>query len=319
MQQEIQALEDNNTWTVCPLPPQKRALGCKWVYKIKYHANGTIERFKARLVILGNHQIEGIDYNETFAPVAKMVTVRIILAVAAAKHWELHQMDVHNAFLHGGLANGELLANPDRYRRLVGRLIYLCFTRPELSYCVHVLSQFMQQPRTEHWEAALRVVRYLKSNPGQGVLLDSRCDLQLSGWCDSDWAACPLTRKSLTGWIVFLGHSPISWKTKKQNTVARSSAEAEYRSMASTTCELKWIKSVLSNLGVTHSMPIQLYCDNQAALHIAKNPVFHERTKHIDVDCHFIRDEIVCQNLQPSYVPTRTQLADTFTKALGRT
>ena len=101
--------------------------------------------------------------------------------------------------------------------------------------------------------------------------------------------------------------------------MARSSAEAEYRSMASTTCELKWIKSVLSNLGVTHSMPIQLYCDNQAALHIAKNPVFHERTKHIDVDCHFIRDEIVCQNLQPSYVPTRTQLADTFTKALGRT
>lgn len=133
----------------------------------------------------------------------------------------------------------------------------------------------MQQPRIEHWEAALRVVRYLKGNPGQGVLLDSHCDLRLYGWCDSDWATCPLTRRSLTGWIVFLGHSPISWKTKTQHTVARSSAEAEYRSMASTTCKLKWIKGVLSSLRVTHSMPIQLYCDSQAALHIAKNPIFH--------------------------------------------
>lgn len=166
----------------------------------------------------------------------------------------------------------------------------------------------MQQPRIEHWEAALRVVRYLKGNPGQGVLLDSHCDLRLYGWCDSDWATCPLTRRSLTGWIVFLGHSPISWKTKTQHTVARSSAEAEYRSMASTTCKLKWIKGVLSSLRVTHSMPIQLYCDSQAALHIAKNSIFHEHTKHIDVDCHFIRDEIVRRNLQPSYVPTHAQL-----------
>lgn len=103
MTKEIEALEANGTWTVEDLPPGKRALGSKWVYKIKYNSDGSVERYKARLVLLGNNQIEGIDYNETFAPVAKMVTVRTFLSVAAAKSWELHQMDVHNAFLHGDL------------------------------------------------------------------------------------------------------------------------------------------------------------------------------------------------------------------------
>ncbi|RVW61844.1 Retrovirus-related Pol polyprotein from transposon RE2 [Vitis vinifera] len=140
-----------------------------------------------------------------------------------------------------GLANGELLSNPESYRRLVGRLIYLAVTRPDLAYSVHILSQFMQEPRIEHWEAALRVVRYLKGTPGQGILLRADSDLSLQGWCDSDWAACPVTRRSLSGWLVFLGQSPISWKTKKQHTVSRSSAEAEYRAMAAVTCELKWL------------------------------------------------------------------------------
>lgn len=215
-------------------------------------------------------------------------------------------------------SKSRLLDDPESYRRLVGRLIYLCFTRPDLSYCVHVLSQFMQHPRVEHWEAVLRVARYLKGNPGQGILLQTECDLQLYGWCDSDWASCPLTRRSLTGWFVLLGNSPISWKTKKQHTLSRSSAEAEYRSMAMTVCELKWLKGLLLSLGVVHTTPIRLYCDSQAALHIAKNPVFHECTKHIEVDCHFLRDEIVRGTISPSYVSTHVQLADIFTKALGQ-
>ena len=215
------------------------------------------------------------------------------------------------------LAHGALLPDPGQYRRLVGRFIYLCFTRPELSYSVHVLSQFMQQPREEHWQAALHVVCYLKGQPGQGVLLRRDSDLRLYGWCDSDWASCPLTRKSLTGWFVFLGQSPVSWKTKKQHTVSKSSAEAEYRSMANTTCELKWLQGLLSSLGIPHPEPMRLYCDNQAALHIAKNPVFHEWTKHIEVDCHFVRDEILRNRIRPSYVSTHHQLADLFTKALG--
>ena len=158
-----------------------------------------------------------------------------------------------------GLATGALYSDHAAYRRLVGRLVYLAVTRPDLAYSVHILSQFMQEPRVEHWDAAIRVVRYLKGTPGQGILLRAYIDLTLQGWCNSDWAACPVTRRSLTGCLVFLGHSPISWKTKKQPTVSRSSAEAEYRSMADITCELKWLKGLLLSLGVHHPKAIKLF------------------------------------------------------------
>lgn len=127
---------------------------------------------------------------------------------------------------HLALSKSPFMADPERFRRLVGRLIYLTITRPELSYCVHILSQFMQQPRNEHWEGALRVVRYLKGNPGRGIFLDANCDMHLSAYSDSDYDSCPLTRHSITGYFVMIGNSPIAWKTKKQHTVSRSSVEA---------------------------------------------------------------------------------------------
>lgn len=186
---------------------------------------------------------------------------------------------------HGlALDESPLMDNPEPYRRLVGRLIYLTITRPDLCYSVHTLAQFMQSPRTRHWEAGLRVVRYIKGRPGQGVLLRAHTAIPLIGYCDSDWDSCPVTRRSITGYFVLLGSSPISWKTKKQHTVSRSSAEAEYRSMTTLTCELKWLNGLLSSLGVSPTRPMRVYCDNQAVMHIATNPVFHGRTKHIEVD-----------------------------------
>ena len=217
-----------------------------------------------------------------------------------------------------GSATGPLFAKPEQYRRLVGRFIYLTISRPDLSYAVHILSQFMQKPLVAHWEAALRLVRYLKGTPAQGIILRSDSDLNITAYCDSDWAACPRTRRSLSAYIVYLGRSPISWKTKKQDTVSCSSAEAEYRAMAYTLRELKWLKALLKTLGFSHSRPITLHCDSQAAIHIAANPVFHERTKHIEADCHQVKDAVQDGLIVTPHISTKNQIADLFTKALPR-
>ena len=210
------------------------------------------------------------------------------------------------------------ISEPERYKRLVGRLIYLAATRPYLTYAVHILFQFMKAPNEDHWLPALKVVRYLKGTLGQGIILDAKSSLHVTGWCDSDWGGCPITRRSLSVWIVQLGSSPIAWKTKKQDKVSCSSAEAEYRAMGAITKELLGLKSLLWELGVPHKEPMTLFCDSQPAIHISSNHVFHERTKNIEIDCHFIRDEIVKGVLKPSYVSTNEQLADIFTKSLGQ-
>ena len=144
--------------------------------------------------------------------------------------------------------SGELLKDPSQYRRLVGRLIYLTITRPDITYLVHVLSRFMHAPREPHMEVALHALHYLKSNPGQGLFFPSQNDLSLRAFSDSDWAGCPISRRSTTGYCVFLGSSLISWRTKRQKTVSLSSAEAEYRAMTGTCYELSWLCSLLTDL-----------------------------------------------------------------------
>ena len=363
---EHDAHVENGTWDVTTLPLGKKLIGCTWLYKKKYLSNGKILCRKSRLVAQGNRQREGLDYTDTFAPVAKPSTICVLLEIAAAKQWEVHQMDVSNAFLHGdlkeevymklpqgfqdsdptkvarlrksiyglkqsppcwfsklsdalkkygfiqskpdyshlsyisgivslhiliyvddfiiacndlstlqkfknylcqcfkmkdlgklkyflgievartregmfisqrkytldivaeagllackpsavpielnyklALSKNELIADPAPYRRLVGRLIYLTFTRPELCYAVHILSQFMKAPQKDHWDAAQRVIRYLKGCPSQGVMLQSDSRLRVTAFCDADWSSCPITRRSLSSYIVLLGSSPV--------------------------------------------------------------------------------------------------------------
>ncbi|KAJ0852480.1 putative RNA-directed DNA polymerase [Helianthus annuus] len=479
MNKEMDALFRNNTWVLADLPHDRKAIGCKWVYRVKYRANGEIERFKARLVAKGFNQREGLDFGETFSPVVKMVTVRTIITLAVYYGWSLYQLDVDNAFLHGTITedvymklpqgyyskneskvcklvkslyglkqaprkwnerltdvllkngfvqskcdhslfvmlkpgvtvfllvyvddivvtgnsiveiekikhvlhetfrikdlgvlkyflgievlynqtsiclsqrkyclellnefgylgckpvstpveqnflvtskidkNQKLLDNITGFQKLIGKLIYLSLTRPDISYTVQFLSQFMHSPKEVHLNLALRLLRYLKKSPGKGLIFKKSINLELIGFADSDWAKCLTTRKSVTGFCIFLGDCLVSWKSKKQSTVSRSTAEAEYRAMCSSTCELMWLKNLLSELNVICSLPMVLHCDSEAAMSIAANPVFHERTKHFELDLHFLREKVANGVINPIKVVSEKQLADIFTKGLSVT
>ncbi|GJW96612.1 putative RNA-directed DNA polymerase [Tanacetum coccineum] len=186
----------------------------------------------------------------------------------------------------------------------------------DITYSVNVLSQFVADPRNNHLEAANRVLRYLKATPGQGILLSQAGDPVLTAYCNSDWLGCSFTRRSRTGYFLLLGGTPISWKTKKQSVVLRSSAEAEYRAMASTVSEVIWVRLLLSELQVDILLPTTLFCDNQAARHIANNLVFHERTKHVEMDCYFVRERVESKEIIPMHISSKIQIADLLTKGL---
>ncbi|XP_028782965.1 uncharacterized protein LOC114739076 [Neltuma alba] len=214
---------------------------------------------------------------------------------------------------------GQPLSDPQLYRKLIGRLQYLTTTRPDPSFATQQLSQFMSDPRDIHLQAAHRVLTYLKSSPAASLFLSLTSDLKSRSFGDSDWTSCIDTRRSVTGFAVFIGSSLISWKAKKQSTVSRSSSEAEYRALASTTCELQWLIYLLNDFDLSHIDLALLYYDNQSAIQIAANPTFHERTKHIKLDCHLIREKLQAKIIHFLFVSSSDQLADMFIKPLHPT
>ena len=203
------------------------------------------------------------------------------------------------------------------YRRLIGRLIYLTNTHPDITHVVQQLSQYMAHPTSAHSQAAFRILRYLKGSPGSGIFLAAHDTLQLKAFSDSDWAGCRDTRRSITRFSVYFGPSFIPWRSKKQPTVSRSSYEAKYRALASTTCELQWLTYLLHDFRVSFIQPATLYCDNQSTIQIGSNPVFHERTKHIEIDCHIVRDKVNQGLLELLPISSHMQLADILMKPLS--
>ncbi|KAH9685572.1 retrovirus-related pol polyprotein from transposon RE1 [Citrus sinensis] len=386
MREEYQALVNNQTWTLVQPTYHVKVVGNKRVFRIKHNAYGSISRYKARLVAKGFHQTQGIDYNETFSPVVKASTVKLVLSLAVLNHWSLRQVDINNAFLNGYLTEervqGHLLlvlvyvddiivtgsdsaqiqqvitnlqstfalkdlgelhffldcttcstpmaANvpltktdsehfPDAtlYRSTIGALQYATLTRLEIAFPVNKLSQFLAAPTINHWQACKSILRYLKGTMHMGLQYSHQGPLNIVCFSDADWAADRDDRKSIAGYCVYFGPNLISWCSKKQGVVSRSSTESEYRALAMAASEVLWLKSLLTEIGISLVFIPVIWCDNQSAAALASNPKFHSRTKHIELDVHFLREKIANQSFQVSYVPSSHNSVDILTKALA--
>ncbi|XP_019199896.1 PREDICTED: uncharacterized protein LOC109193509 [Ipomoea nil] len=210
-------------------------------------------------------------------------------------------------------------ADPTHYRSIAGALQYLTVTRPDLSYAVNRLCQHMQSPTTTDWSLMKRVLRYVKGTLGLGLRIRSSLSSAVHAFSDSDWAGNPDDRKSTSGFAVYVGSNLVSWSCRKQRTVARSSTEAEYKALADVSAEVTWLVSLLKEIGFPPASAPTLWCDNLGATYLCSNPVFHARTKHVEIDYHFVRDKVAKKELQVHFISTKDQLADVFTKALPST
>jgi hypothetical protein len=213
---------------------------------------------------------------------------------------------------------GDFLSNPSLYRQLVRSLNYLTITRPDISFVVQQVSQFMQAPTHLHLAVVRRIIRYLHGTSAQGLFFPVDSPIRLVAYSNADWAGCSDTHHSITGWCMFLGNFLVSWKSKKQDRVSKSSTESEYRVMSSACYEIIWLRGLLGELGFPQVEPTPLHADNTSAIQIAANPVFHERTKHIEVNCHSIREAYDARVISHLHISTTLQTADVFTKALSK-
>uniref|UniRef100_A0A2N9EUM6 Uncharacterized protein n=1 Tax=Fagus sylvatica TaxID=28930 RepID=A0A2N9EUM6_FAGSY len=384
---EFDALLANHTWTLCPRLLHKNVIRNKWVYKLKQYFDGSIERYKARLVAKGFDQRDGIDYFETFSPVIKPTTLRLVLAIAISRAWPVRQLDISNAFLHGVLDEEVFMEQPQGFidktkpdhvcrlqkaiyglkqaprawfTRLSHALISLGFTESVVDHSLFIFHRdatliyflvtlallpfflaFMLYEITlncifislrgdplpdateyRHVVGALQYCTLTRLDIAYPVLLimvlsSPKRNLHLQAFCGFDWASNPDDRHSTTGFGVFFGSCLISWSAKKQAVVSRSSTEAEYRAMALATVDLYWLRMLLKDLCITLPSPPTLWCDNVGALALATNPVFHARTKHIEIDYRFVREKVVNNDISTRYIATIDQVANIFTKPLG--
>ncbi|XP_026430975.1 uncharacterized protein LOC113328098 [Papaver somniferum] len=214
--------------------------------------------------------------------------------------------------------SGPPLEDPTLYRSLDGDLQYLTFTRPDISYAVQQVCLFMHDPREIHMQAIKRNLRYLQGTLDHGLFLSASPITGLTAYSDADWAGCPDSRRSISGHCIFLGYNLISWSSKRQATVSRSSAEAEYRGVSNAVAEATWLRNLLLELHIPLRRSTVVYCDNTSAIYMSGDPVQHQRTKHVEIDIHFVRERVRIGEIHVLHVPSDSQYADIFTKGLPR-
>ncbi|KAG7599886.1 Zinc finger CCHC-type [Arabidopsis suecica] len=474
--EEISSITKNKTWDLVDLPAGIKPIGLKWVFKIKRNSDGSINKYKARLVAKGYVQRHGIDFDEVFAPVARIETVRLIIALAASNGWEVHHLDVKTAFLHGELKEEVYVCQPEGYvtegaeekvyklhkalyglkqaprawnnklnqilmelqfvkcskepslyqkrdnenllvvavyvddllvtgsslnmiinfkkgmaekfemsdlgkltyylgieviqskdgiklcqeryankileetgfgdcnavhipmcanlklskaqteknidekvyRRNIGCLRYLLHTRPDLSYCVGVLSRYMHEPKESHGAALKQILRYLQGTRSYGLCFGRRNKTELIGFSDSSHNVDEDDGRSTTGHIFYLNNCPITWCSQKQETVALSSCEAEFMAATEAAKQAVWLQELLQEVTERPCKRVLILIDNKSAIALTKNPVFHGRSKHIHKKYHFIRECVQNELVEVEHIPGEEQKADILTKALGR-
>ena len=211
---------------------------------------------------------------------------------------------------------GAPVTDPTHYRSLTGALQYLTFTRPDIAYVVQQVCLHIHDPREPHLSAVKRILRYLQGTLSHGLHLQPSTPSELVVYTDADWAGCPDTRRSTSGYAVFLGANLVSWSSKRQNTVSRSSAEAEYRAVVNGVAETCWLRQLLQELHAPLPRSTLVYCDNVSAVYLSTNPVQHQHTKHVEIDLHFVRERVAIGDVRILHVPTTSQFADIFTKGL---
>ncbi|KAD2804715.1 hypothetical protein E3N88_38092 [Mikania micrantha] len=476
MKAEIASIEKNQTWTLTDLPEGCKAVGLKWVFKTKKSAEGKVLKHKARLVAKGYVQQYGVDYEEVFAPVARMETVRLLLAIAAQQGWFVHHLDVKTAFLHGELkeqvfvsqpegferkgAEGKVYklskalyglkqaprawnmkldsvlkvlgfvkckqepavykrghkkkiiimgvyvddlfltgeseeeikkvkgqleesfemsdlgllnyylgievkqdesgiticqkgyaqkilketsmkdcnptsfpmepglklskeddspnVDPTQFRKWIGCLQYLTHTRPDLSYSVGYVSRFMQSPKETHKQALKQILRYVKGSTNLGLWYERKGNKTLYGYSDSSYSIDKDDGRSTSGLVFYYDGAPVAWNSQKQGTVALSSCEAEFMAATSAACQAIWLQRLLAEILGEKEEKVTIKVDNQSALALMRNPVFHGRSKHIDTRYHFIRECVEDGRIDVKHVSGTEQKADILTKALPR-
>ncbi|KAJ9541906.1 hypothetical protein OSB04_028412 [Centaurea solstitialis] len=473
MQEELNQFEALKVWRLVKLPESKSVIDTKWLFKNKRDANNIIVRNKSRLVAKGYRQQEGIDYDETFAPVARLEAISMFLAYAAYKDFTIFQMDVKTTFLYGHLKEEVYVAQPEgfvdkehpdyvyvldkalyglkqaprawyeelskhllskgfkkgsvdstlflmkegehivviqiyvddiifgstsrelckkfetvmteefkmsmmgeinlflglqvrqfsdgifinqskyifdllkkydmsgchsigtpmatgnsigpdhegkdidlrNYRSMVGSLMYLTASRPDIMFATCVCARYQAKPKESHLAAVKRIFRYLKGTPYYGIWYPKGLGFELQAYTDADYGGCNMDRKSTSGHLQFLGNKLVSWASKKQQCVSTSTAESEYVAAASCCSQVLWMQSQLRDYGLEYKK-IPIYCDSKSAIAISANPVQHSKTKHIDIRYHFLKDNVEKENIELYFVNTEYQLADLFTKAL---